>query len=149
MIDAIREFFRTRLEAPAEGDDTDALALATAALMFEVSRADAAMDDDERARISELLARQFDLPAADLETISALAEQEVAEATDLFQFTSLVNAHYGQPERIRMIRHLWAVAWADGEIDRLEEHLIRRVADLLHVRHADFIRAKLESRPDA
>ncbi len=57
-----------------------------------------------------------------------------------------MNERYGQPERIALVRNLWRVAFADGDLDRHEEHLVRRVADLLHVRHSDFIRAKQEAR---
>lgn len=149
MLDTIRDFFRSRLETPeADSGGTDPLALATAALMIEVSRADKDIDEAERVRIRTLLHEQFGLPDEDLDRLQQLAEAEVEEATDLFQFTGLVNRHYGQPERIALVRNMWAVARADGRIDDFEEHLIRRVAGLLHVRHRDFIGAKLDSRPD-
>ena len=149
MLDAIRDFFSSRLEIPeADSSGPDPLALATAALMMEVSRADTGIDEAERVRIRTLLHEQFGLPDEDLDQLQQLAEAEVEEATDLFQFTGLVNSHYGQPERIALLRKMWAVARADGHIDDFEEHLIRRVAGLLHVRHRDFIGAKLDSRQD-
>jgi len=47
-----------------------------------------------------------------------------------------------------VIANMWRVAWADGEIHHYEEHLIRRVADLLHLHHSHFIRAKLQARDE-
>ena len=47
-------------------------------------------------------------------------------------------------EKFVLIKTLWRVAAADGDIHRYEDHLIRRIADLLYVPHSDFIRAKLE-----
>ena len=41
---------------------------------------------------------------------------------------------------------LWRVAYADGDLDKYEERLIRQVADLTHVSHKDFIRLKLAVR---
>lgn len=149
MIDAIRSFFRERMPAPQNDPQHAAhsLALASAALMIEVMRADTDMDDRERQRIRTLLHDRFQLADDDLDRIEALATEEVAEATDLYQFTTLISDHYGQEDRIALVRNMWAVAWADGEVDRLEEHVIRRVSDLLHVRHRDFIAAKLAERP--
>lgn len=149
MIDAIRSFFTERMSAPDRDPQHagDALALASAALMIEVMRADAGVDDRERERIRAVLHERFRLTDADLDRLEQLAAQEVEEATDLYQFTTLISEHYGQEDRITLVRHMWAVAWADGDVDRLEEHIIRRVAELLHVRHGDFIAAKLAERP--
>lgn len=150
MLSAIREFFDQRLQPSAPADEgPDPVVLASAALMFEVMRADRSVDDAERETIRRLLVARFELPPEDLDTLETLAAAEVDEAHDLFQFTALINEHYGQPERIEMVRNMWAVAWADGNVDRFEEHIIRRVADLLHVRHRDFIAAKLAARPEA
>jgi uncharacterized tellurite resistance protein B-like protein len=83
-----------------------------------------------------------------LDTLWQLAQEEARSATSLFQFTSLINSSYGYPEKIRLLHHMWEVAWADGRVDRYEEHLIRKVADLLYLSHGDFIRAKLASKPE-
>jgi uncharacterized tellurite resistance protein B-like protein len=37
---------------------------------------------------------------------------------------------------------LWQLAYADQTIDKFEEHLIRKLAELLHVPHKHFIQAK-------
>ncbi|MCB1855441.1 MAG: TerB family tellurite resistance protein, partial [Halieaceae bacterium] len=42
---------------------------------------------------------------------------------------------------------MWRVAYADGDLDKYEEYLIRQVAELTYVPHGDYIRAKLEARP--
>lgn len=149
MFDSIRSFFHEHLRQPESGGEApDALALASAALMFEVMRADAAFDAREQARVRSVLRDTFRLDEAALDELESLARGQVEQATDLYQFTTLINDHYGPEDRITLIRNLWAVAWADGEVDRLEDHLIRRVADLLHVRHRDFISAKLAVKPD-
>jgi uncharacterized tellurite resistance protein B-like protein len=148
VLAAIRSFFAERLQAPEgqSGIGAGALPLACAALMFEVIRADASIDAAERVRLRALLRAEFDLDGDDLDALEALAEQEVEDATDLYQFTRLVTEHCGVEERIAVIDRLWQVAWADGVIDPLEEHTIRRVADLIHVRHGDFVAARQRAR---
>ncbi|MCC5885910.1 MAG: TerB family tellurite resistance protein [Gammaproteobacteria bacterium] len=150
MIAAIRRFFDNSLDPKAEArqDRSDPLALATAALMIEVMRVESGDDALAFARVTAALEDIFDLPHAQIEELIELAEAELAEATDFYQFTRLINQHWGQAERIALIRNMWQVAWADGSVHHYEEHLIRRIADLIHVRHSDFIAAKRDSRPD-
>jgi uncharacterized tellurite resistance protein B-like protein len=54
-----------------------------------------------------------------------------------------ISAAYSHEERVQLVENLWEVAFADQHLDRYEDHLIRKIADLLHVRHSDFIRTKL------
>ncbi len=77
-----------------------------------------------------------------------LAEQAQREATSLFQFTDLIRDHYSYPQRVALIEAMWRIALADNRLDRYEEHLIRKVAELLYVSHRDFIGAKLHVQGD-
>ncbi len=61
----------------------------------------------------------------------------------------LIKAHYDYPRRCELVRLMWELALADGEHHHLEEHRIRQLADLLHVSHGDFIRAKLQAQEAA
>jgi uncharacterized tellurite resistance protein B-like protein len=81
-----------------------------------------------------------------LQEVIALAEGEARRATSLYEFTSLINADYSYAERVELVESLWEVAYADQHLDRYEDHLVRKGADLIHVRHSDFIRTKLEVR---
>ena len=54
----------------------------------------------------------------------------------------LINRHFSQEEKNHIVELLWEVAYADGELDKYEEHLVRKLADLIYVPHRSFIRAK-------
>ena len=71
-----------------------------------------------------------------------LAEEKNNEMISLYEWTSIINEHYEYPDRIKVIKSLWAVAHADNTIDKYEDYTIRKIADLLYVRHEDFIIAK-------
>jgi uncharacterized tellurite resistance protein B-like protein len=75
-----------------------------------------------------------------------LAEAEVKQATDYFQFTSLVNRHFTQEQKQSVIELMWQVAYADAEISAHENHLMRRIAELLHITHGDYIAAKMRAK---
>ena len=78
----------------------------------------------------------------ELEILLKLALEEKHAAIDYHQFTSLINQHYSQEQKIKLIEMLWQLAYADHTIDKFEEHLIRKLAELLHVPHKHFIQAK-------
>ncbi|ROR34610.1 TerB family tellurite resistance protein [Inmirania thermothiophila] len=145
MLSRLRRIFVPE-EAAAEGLDAERrLRLAAAVLLAETARADLDIAEAERRALAALVARTFGLDAGEA---AALVEEAVAaaeSAVSLYEHTALVNAHWSPQERARLIGLMWRVAYADGRIDRYEEHIIRRVAELLHVPHAAFIQAKLEA----
>lgn len=130
-------------------EDPAALNLAVAVLLVEVLRADYSVAPDERREVADSLGRQLGLGEADCVELVALAERHVDEAHDLYQFTSQVNRACTDEEKLRLVEQLWRVALADSVVHKYEEHVIRRIADLLHVPHRAFIGAKLRAETDA
>ena len=147
MLQSISNFFDKHL-SPSEESSTseasvDKIHLASAALMIELCKADLSIDESETRKIARILQSKFDLSAETLEELVNLAQQEADEATSVYQFTNLINESYDQSAKIVLIQNMWEVAFADGNLDRYEEHLIRKVAELLYVSHSDFIKTKL------
>ncbi|HAA44760.1 MAG: hypothetical protein XD36_0849 [Halomonas sp. 54_146] len=144
MLDAISQFFQRTLSQPEQRENqTLTLELATAALLCEVMRADYDTSDAERAALRQMLVTRYRLSESAVEELMAMAEEEVEDAVDHYQFVSLIKEHYHYDQRCELVALMWQLAWADGSVDPLEEHRIRRLADLLHVSHSDFIRTKL------
>ena len=111
------------------------LQLAAAALLIELARADYLDDQREQQAIVEAVRATFEL---DVDTVAELVEEarlHASDATSLYEFTSQINQHFGEPEKIELVRQLWRVAYADGSLDKYEDHLIRKVAELLYVSH--------------
>lgn len=150
MLAAIRAFFDDHLRSTAEDEKSKEheIALATAALLYEVVSVDQNATEPEKLRVLDLLGETFHFDSDELDELAKLARQQVRGATDLFQFTRLINEYFDETQRMAVIANMWRVAWADGEIHHYEEHLIRRVADLLHLHHSHFIRAKLQARDE-
>lgn len=144
MLNAISDFFQRTLAQPEQRENqTLTLELATAALLCEVMRADYDASDAERAVLRQMLVTRYRLSESAVEELMAMAEEEVEDAVDHYQFVSLIKEHYHYDQRCELVALMWQLAWADGNVDPLEEHRIRRLADLLHVSHSDFIRTKL------
>jgi uncharacterized tellurite resistance protein B-like protein len=150
MLSAIREFFEAHMASSSTEDDArQAIRLATAALLVEVGRLDREIDATERAAMLRAVREKFDLGAHDAETLIGLAEAEARAATDYYQFTSLINRHFSQEQRERVIELMWRVAYADAELSAHEQHVMRKIADLLYVPHSAYIAAKLRARDGA
>ncbi|QEA39800.1 TerB family tellurite resistance protein [Pistricoccus aurantiacus] len=143
MLDSIQRFFQQALTVPSPEESTLTLELAAAVLLCEIVRADYHRDEAELAALRETLKRRYKLSDTAVEELMSLAAQEVEEAVDHHRFVSLLNGHYSEQQRFALVESMWRLAYADGELDPLEEHRIRRLADLLFLSHGDFIRAKL------
>jgi len=145
MIVKIRRFFEQYIvvtESISEEELEHQLQLACAALMIEVLYADYSIDQSEIDTLRKALQDNFDLNKNEAENLIQLAEEERAQATDYYQFTSLINEFYTQQQKRALVTRLWQMAYADHTIHKFEEHLVRRLADLLHVPHSAFIQSK-------
>lgn len=130
-------------------DEACSLQLATAALLVEVMRSDTHVTAGERATTLAALRRQFALSTTELAELMAQAEKTAKTSNDYFQFTSAMNDHFTQPQKIQVVELMWQVAYADGHIDANENHLISKIAGLLHVTHGEYIAAKLYAKEAA
>ncbi len=119
-----------------------ALRVATAVLLVEVTRADFIVQPAEKARLRELLERQFGLSTAELDALMEEAEADADRLVSLQHITRLLNEHYDHSMKLRVVEMMWQLVYADGEKDHYEEHLIRQVADLLYISHSEFIQAR-------
>lgn len=121
------------------------LQVATAVLLIEVARADGEMDEAEERVVEQALRTRFALTDDELNDLLELAHHRSEHTHDLYSFTARLNTALDEAERIHVFEMLWTAAYADGHADAHETHLLRRLADLLHLRHADAIGAKLRA----
>ncbi len=145
MIDKIKSFFSKNVLEP-EAETTSPDQLATAALLIEVMVIDGDLDDQEMQAIAGTLSNMLDLSKEQIDQLIELSKEEVAEATSLYQFTKEINEHFDIEKKLSLMTAMWRVAFADGHLDKYEENIIRRVADLLHIRHSEYIRCKANAK---
>lgn len=147
MLVRIRQLFADFIESAPDGPGHQhAIELAAAVLMLEIARADRKIGDQEWQAVTAVLDRTFSLTAEELAAVTELAAATTEDAEDMHQFTRLVNNTFTPEDKVTLIEDLWRVAYADGVLDNLEEHLVRKIAGLLHVPHSAFIRAKHQAR---
>ena len=145
LFDAIRPLSETEMAV----QEQQVLQLAVAVLFVEVMRADASPADSARAAAATALRERFDLDEAALARLMAEAARTSREATDYFEFTSRINASLDMDQKVRMIEHMWQVAYADGDLDAIENHTMWKISDLLYIPHGAYVNAKIRARDAA
>ena len=149
MLRTLKDLFDSlRPAPPAAGAESaeHALQLATAVLLVEVMRSDPEISAAERDVVISALRDKFTLADDEIARLVELAEQASRNATDLYSFTSKINEGFDVAQKVRMVEYLWRVAYADGRLDAHENHLMRKVADLLYIPHGDYVAAKVRAR---
>lgn len=148
MIDKLKRLLNDALgDGQAAGENHD-LRLATAALLLEMARADREETPEERAAAEAMLARHFAIERSAAEDLLARADQSLAQAVSLFEFTRVLNETLSNAERRRVVEMVAEMAAMDGEFDKHEQHLLSKLAELLHLRRAEYssIRAAVLER---
>ncbi len=157
MLNTLKDLFNTLLPPPGAalgtgplaGDDTHKLQLATAVLLVEVMRSDAEMGEAERQSVMQALRRKFQLQPDEIDRLIELATTTAHRATDFHAFTSALNEQLDHAHKVRVVEAMWDVAYADGSLAAHEQHVLWRVADLLHVPHGAYINAKMRAKAAA
>ena len=148
MLKTLKDLLNGLLPPAPEQPEATAehtLQLATAVMLVEVMRADPSFHAGEREAVRAALCEKFALSTDEAERLSELAVATANQATDLFGFTTHINAHFEMPQKLRMIEHMWRVAYADGQLSAHERHVMWRVADLLHVPQGAYVHARMRA----
>jgi uncharacterized tellurite resistance protein B-like protein len=141
MIRKLKELF-----APAAVAAADPVArerLAVAALLVEIARADHDHTDAERALGAHLLARHFGCSDAEAAALLAEAEARVEDSVSLHEFTSTLHKGLDHPAKQHVVTLLWELALGDRGLDKYEDYLVGKIAELLYVPRGDVIRLKV------
>jgi len=148
MLDSLLTKLRDVIESVAPSAETlaqreaAAVQRACCSLLMEVARLDGRGAERKRETVAQAMREQFGISNAELAPMIADAGRPENRLTSYYKPVALINRRCGSDERARFIEWLWRVAMADGEIDMYEEQLVRKLADLLYVRHSDFILAR-------
>ena len=131
-------------EEPTIDDKTSTKACV--ALLLETSMADEILDESELIALKNTLQKDFQINEDEIDELIDLAKENVEDSTSLYEFTRDINDNFDAEQRFKLIESMWKIAYADGNIDKYEEHIIRKIANLIYVAHSDFIKAKISAK---
>lgn len=144
MIDMLKQLFsQDSTDSKTSGKpDSQQLAVAATALMVQLSRVDRNEDERELQTIVDCAVSAHEVTPEEAKAILEDALAHADDATSLYEFTETLNAQLDQEGKQVILESIWRVAFADGRIDKYEEHLIRRMADLLHLNHREYMQCR-------
>ena len=150
VIESIKSFFEKKLIKKEEEETPSSVMsrvdLTCAALLVEVMNSDHELDEREHQEFMAVLQQSYNIAESDLEELVQLAKDEAFEATSLYEFTKLINDNYDYEQKVELIENMWRIAFSDKRLDKYEDHLIRKVSELIYVSHSDFIKTKIKVR---
>ncbi|PTY36909.1 hypothetical protein BGP77_06390 [Saccharospirillum sp. MSK14-1] len=145
MLAKLLDWFEAPQQAPEELSADEAATV----LMVEIMLADHDLDEREADLIAERLAKRTGDDKATATALVQKAQERHSESPDLYPFTRVINDHFDEDQKYALVVDLWRTALADNTIDKLEEHMIRRIADMLYLHHSHFIQAKREAQQES
>lgn len=148
MINKIKDLISnfSKKEELNEEPDQSLLNNACAALLVEIAFADKDFEEREKQSLKESLIQTYGIEESKIQEIIDDAQLTVNESTSLYGYTRIVNDEFEYNDKLDLLRNLWKVAYADDNLDKYEEHLLRKISDLIHISHSDYINIKLEIR---
>ncbi len=148
MIKRIKDLLSnfSNQEEDVEDEKISSLDKACSALLIEVAYADKIFDESEIISLKESLKETYDIDDIIIDELISDAKKTVDESTSLYEYTRVVNDEFEYSDKLELLSRIWRLAFADGNLDKYEDHLIRKISDLIHISHSDFIKIKLENR---
>ncbi len=129
-----------------EFEEQDLVPIAAAMVLLEVAWADHVLQPEEKDLIETALTQLYGFDQTQAGKVLKEAESEHKRSTGLHKFTRTLNEQLDLEEKIALLTHLWRMNSLESTSFHYEEHVIRKIADLLHLRHSEFIKAKLDAK---
>ena len=148
MIKRIKDLLSnfSNQEEDIENEKISSLDKACSALLIEVAYADKVFDESEINSLKESLKETYNIDEEIINELISDAKKTVDESTSLYEYTRVVNDEFDYSDKLELLSRIWKLAFADGNLDKYEDHLIRKISDLIHISHSDFIKIKLDHK---
>ncbi len=146
MLKKISNIFKKKVTETPDEESLSSISKACSSLLIEVALSDKDFDEEEITSMKEILKTTHGISDETINELVSNAKQTVDESTSLYSYTREVNDNFSYDDKLLLLQSLWDIAYADGNVDKYEEHLIRKISDLIYISHSDFIQAKLERK---
>ncbi|GGI97370.1 tellurium resistance terB-like protein subgroup 2 [Shewanella hanedai] len=142
MIAALKKFLTSHAQAATPEEQTHHLNLAAVSLLLEVVFADETLSDEEAKLLPSMLTEALDLSQSEAEGLVEEATKIQGNSTSLYEFTNEINQQCSIEQKQKLILAMWKLAYADGQLCRYEDQIIRRTAELLYLKHSELIQMR-------
>ena len=113
-------------------------------LAFEVANADSDIDEREKDLILEKIKNTIDISVLNEREIYNVIKEESDKRVSFYDIIHDINTNLDKEEKIKILRLLWEIAYADEVLDVDEEKIIRRSAEMLGINPSIVLKTKEE-----
>lgn len=142
MIAKLKQFLQAHRHAKTPEEEERQLNLAAASMLLEVVFADDELSSSEEELLPIVMQNTLGLTQTDTDELLDEAKKQRDEAISLFEFTSAINDAFSLEQKQRLVLAMWQLAYADGKLCQYEDQIIRRMADLLYLKHSELIQLR-------
>ncbi len=147
MLSKLKSFIEKMLdESETFSDLSKDIQLAAALLLVEVMNADDKVDQREKNAVQLGLKNFFEMTDEKVKEVFEIAKNRAKDVIPLQQYTSILNKALEPEAKLKLLEQMWLVVFSDNELDKYEESLVRQIAELLYIRHSDFILARQRAK---
>ena len=125
-------------------NDSKEIILASTCLLLSIADADNNIDDKELSIIDEIIQDFFNVNKEDTNAIINNAKKSLIESTDYFSYGKILNESFSITDKVDFLSCIFEVAYSDGEYHYLEEHMIKKIANILHIENKDLVDVKMD-----
>ena len=142
MLNFLKKIFKKKGQ---EKETVSDINLACAIILLEVSYSDFEIKEVETDKMLKFFETDLNLSKDKSIWLNEEAQKLHKDTNCLRKYIKLINDSYTKEEKVNLINIAWRIARADNEIDKYEEHRIRKISELLYLNHSDFIKEKINT----
>ncbi|MBU0674918.1 MAG: TerB family tellurite resistance protein [Proteobacteria bacterium] len=117
-------------------------------ILLEAALVDNHLAETEMEHIHASIIQEFGLEPVYAEELLEMAHKARNKATDLWEFTNRINQSATPEEKLAIMKRVWHIIYADGNLDMLEDHFAHKLANLLRLTHGQMIETKLQAKAE-
>lgn len=135
-------------QSKSKSDDSEIIYIhsALASLLYEAARVDRNVTDEDLTVAAESLSRLAKISIVDAQQFLVTASKPENRPTSYHPLATIINENFTYEQKCQLITSMWSIAHSDNHVDPHEDHIIRKISDLLYVSHQDFIHGKISAR---
>ncbi len=119
--------------------------IAATAMLISVAKADKKFKESELKSIADIISDFFQINSeVEIDELINIANQKLNNATDIFEFGKILNEEWSYQDKIDFVCCMFEISLSDGDLYYLEEHMIKKISNILNVNHNDLIKSKIE-----
>ena len=135
-------FFKKKEKPVQEIEKNLDIKLTASLLAYEIARSDGDIADSELSVILEELKKISIKVQKTEDDILQIVQNFSNNSVSFHEFIEDINKDYSKEDKLSLLSFLWTVAYADSILEVNEERLIRRIADLIHLKDMDVLKIK-------